>query len=86
MKHYLIQLESMDGPCLLAKRSSLSSSTDTTTEAMAMGITRSEVISRRCRMEQVLPVDRDANEVNATETTDSQDDNTSDIDPVATCG
>lgn len=86
VKHYLIQLESMDGPCLLAKRSSLSSSTDTTTEAMAMGITRSEVISRRCRMEQVLPVDRDANEVNATETTDSQDDNTSAIDPVATCG
>lgn len=81
VKHYLIQLESMDGPSLLAKQLSLSSSTDTTTEAMAMGITRSEVLSRRSRIEQVVQ-----NEVNATETTDSQDDNTSAIDPVATCG
>lgn len=95
VKHYLIQLESMDGPCLLAKRSSFSSSTDTTVEAQLLGITRSELVARRCRMESnqrdiasdaALPSgNRSTNGINLPET-DSQDENTSGVEPVATCG
>lgn len=95
VKHYLIQLESMDGPCLLAKRSSFSSSTDTTVEARQLGITRSELVARRCRMESnqravdpevdALSVNRSMPEINFPET-DSQDENNSAVEPVATCG
>lgn len=96
VKHYLIQLESMDGPsCLLAKRSSFSSSTDTTVEAQLLGITRSELVARRCRMEvnradtapeiQAPSENRSASEANFPET-DSQDENASAVEPVATCG
>ncbi|KAL3790596.1 hypothetical protein HJC23_008802 [Cyclotella cryptica] len=91
VKHYLIQLESIDGPHLLDKRSSFSSSTDTTGEAQLLGITRSELVARRCRLERGQ---RDATEVAARPSsdggnlpeTDSQDENTSVVEPVATCG
>lgn len=95
VKHYLIQLESTDGPCLLAKRSSFSSSTDTTLEAQMLGITRSELVARRCRMEnnqrtataevEAASVNRSMPEINLPET-DSQDENASAVEPVATCG
>jgi hypothetical protein len=97
VKHYLIQLESMDGPRLLAKRSSFSSSTDTTVEAKLLGITRSELVARRCRLESN---DRSIPEAAQAEAqpsvdgrnggyfpeTDSQDENASVVEPVATCG
>lgn len=95
VKHYLIQLESMDGPCTLAKRSSFSSTTDTTAEAQLLGITRSEVVARRCRMGSTqrstaqegesLSAQRNRSDVNFTET-DSQDENASAVEHVATCG
>lgn len=95
VKHYLIQLESKDGPCTLAKRSSFSSTTDTTVEAQLLGITRSELVARRSRMDSTqrptvpegesLQAQRVRGDVNFTET-DSQDENASAVEHVATCG
>lgn len=91
VKHYLIQLESMDGPHLLGKRSSFSSSTDTTVEAQLLGITRSELVARRCRLDrdqrdapEVAP--RPSSDGGIVPETDSQDENSSAVEPVATCG
>lgn len=92
VKHYLIQLEAVDGPRLLISRSSLSSSTDTTMEAQLLGITKTEVHARRCRLErrhgqsQVEAQREGNNQVDRPETEDSQDDTGSAMEPVATCG
>jgi len=88
VKHYLIQLESMDGPHVLGKRSSFSSSTDTTVEAQLLGITRSELVASRCRLERGSPevAPRPSADGGNVPETDSQDDNSSAVEPVATCG
>jgi len=100
VNHYLIQLEAIDGPRLLVSRSSYtSSSTDTTMEARLMGITKTEVYARRCRLER-SPVQNQMGMSQTqqqqqgnndhvdhrTETDESQDGNASMMEPAATCG
>ncbi|KAK1748405.1 hypothetical protein QTG54_000344 [Skeletonema marinoi] len=52
VKHYLIQLEAVNGPrSLVSGSSSTSCATDTTLEAQLLGITKAEVHARRCRLE-----------------------------------
>ena len=87
VKHYLIQLEAVDGPHLLISKSSTSS--DTTMEAQLLGITKTEVHARRCRPDsrqeqnQAVAAQQDNNRP---ETEESPDDNASGMEPVATCG
>ncbi|KAL9189190.1 hypothetical protein ACHAXT_011680 [Thalassiosira profunda] len=90
VKHYLIQLEAVDGPRLLVSRSSFtSSSTDTTMEAKLLGITKTEVHARRCGLEgragqnPSLPPPQGSA---PSQTEDSQDGDSGAMEPVATCG
>ncbi|KAL7541166.1 hypothetical protein ACHAXR_013154 [Thalassiosira sp. AJA248-18] len=86
VKHYLIQLEAVDGPRLLISRSS-SASTDTTMEAQLLGITKTEVQARRCRMERLHAQNQGNDQANRPGTEDSQEENTSSgMEPVVTCG
>ena len=101
VKHYLIQLEAVDGPRLLMSGSS-HSATDTTMEARLLGITKSEVHARRCRLEsrrrnnnaiqnQMMGAHQQqqhqGNNGNVhPETEGSQAENDSAMEPVATCG
>ena len=93
VKHYLIQLEPIDGPRTLKSRSSFfSTSSDTTMEAQLLGITKTEVLARRCRAESRHRHDAEVQQVNAgnqeyiQEAEESQDENGSAMEPVATCG
>ena len=90
VKHYLIQMEAVDGPHSLVSGSSFAScATDTTLEAQLLGITKAEFHARQCRLEsrpeqnvgnqQVIQGDQRENE-------DSPDDNSSAMELVATCG
>lgn len=96
VKHYLIQLEAVDGPRLLVSGSSSSFGTDSTLEAQLLGITKAEFQARRCRVEsrpdqsavnqQVM---NNPEQMDQRETEDSQDDNSntsSAMELVATCG
>lgn len=94
IKHFLIQLEPVDGPRTLRSRSSFSSSaTDTTLEAQLMGITKTELLARRCRIESRQPPqdaevqqEYEADPDIMQEVDESQDENSSSMEPVATCG
>jgi len=94
IKHFLIQLEPVDGPRTLRSRSSFSSSaTDTTLEAQLMGITKTELLARRCRLESRQPPEDaevqqeyEADPDIMQEVDESQDENSSSMEPVATCG
>ena len=95
VKHYLIQLEVVDGPRLLVSRSSYSSSsTDTTMAAQLLGITKAEVQARRCRLErrcvqnqmEMEAAQQGNDQADRPEAEDSQDENASVMEPVATCG
>ncbi|KAL7549016.1 hypothetical protein ACHAWF_012281, partial [Thalassiosira exigua] len=86
VKHYLIQLEAVEGPRLLMSRSSCTSATDTTMEAQLLGITKTEVYARRCRLENhrvqnTMEAQVNDSGVNGPETEDSQDDNASGMEP-----
>lgn len=93
VKHYLIQLEAVDGPRSLVSGSSFTScATDTTLEAQLLGLTKAEVHARRCRLESRLEQNIVNQQVNAQqgdqrENEDSPDDNSSSaMELVATCG
>ena len=87
VKHYLIQLEAVDGPRLLVSRSSFtSSSTDTTMEAKLMGITKTEVHARRCGLEGRAGQNPSLPRPAPSQTEDSQDGDSTAMEPVATCG
>lgn len=87
VKHYLIQLEAVNGPRLLVSGSSFTSgATDTTLEAQLLGITKAEVNARRSRQQnpgdQLQQVDADQRDQE-----ESIDDNSSSaMELVATCG
>jgi hypothetical protein len=89
VKHYLIQLEAVNGPRSLVSGSSFTScATDTTLEAQLLGITKAEVHARRCRLE--TPPEQNATnqsqQGDQREPEDSVDDNSSAMDLIATCG
>ena len=95
VNHYLIQLEAVEGPQLLVSRSSYTS--DTTMEAQILGVTKTEVHARRCRLERRRPHNQmearppagnnNDDPADRPGTEDSQDDNVSSaMEPVATCG
>lgn len=96
VKHYLIQLEAVDGPRMLKSGSSFTSfATDTTLEAQLLGVTKADVRARRCRLEnrseQNIPNQQvlNAEQGDQREIEDSQDDNSnssSAMELVATCG
>ena len=89
VKHYLIQLEAVNGPRSLVSGSSFTScATDTTLEAQLLGITKAELHARRCRLE-TRPEQNAANQGqqgDQREPEDSVDDNSSAMDLIATCG
>jgi hypothetical protein len=93
VKHYLIQLEAVDGPRSLVSGSSFTScATDTTLEAQLLGLTKAEVHARRCRLENRPEQNLGNQQVNVQqgdqrENEDSPDDNSSSaMELVATCG
>lgn len=83
VKHYLIQLEEVEGPCTLMSGSSCASA-DTLLEAKIKGITKAEVYARRCGLKNQMEEGNNDQAIRQ-ETEDSQD-STSGMDPVATCG
>ncbi len=92
VKHYLIQLEAVNGPRSLMSGSSFTSgATDTTLEAQLLGITKAEVHARRCRLES-RPEQNPENQlqqgdVDQRDQEESVDDNSSSaMELVATCG
>ncbi len=91
VKHYLIQLEAVNGPRSLVSGSSFTScATDTTLEAQLLGITKAEVHARRCRLEshpeQNPGIQDQQGDVDQQEREESIDDNSSSMELVATCG
>lgn len=85
LKHYLIQLEAADGPRFLVSRTSnASSSTDTTTAAQLLGITKIDVHARRGRRKRCQNQNQ-REELEQRGVEESHDENAS-IEPVATCG
>jgi len=90
VKHYLIQLEAVDGPRLLMSRSSSISASigsNTTMEALLLGITKTEVHSIRCKRNQHQTGGQQGNDrAGHPETEESQEETTSAMEPVATCG
>lgn len=92
VKHYLIQLEAVNGPRSLVSGSSFTSgATDTTLEAQLLGITKAEVHARRCRLES-RPEQNPGNQVqqgdvDQRDQEESIDDNSSsDMELLTTCG
>lgn len=93
VRHYLIQLEALNGPRSLVSFSSFASyATDTTLEAQCLGITKADVHARRSRLEndpkqnienqQMMNAERGDDQGEAEE---SQDEDSA-MELVATCG
>ena len=76
VKHYLIQLESVDSTRTLMSGSSFASS-DTTEQAQALGLTRTDVKARRCMNQE---------KTNSRAEQESQGSSASVLDAIATCG
>jgi len=78
VKHYLIQLESVDSTRTLMSGSSFASA-DTTEQAQALGVTRTEVKARRCQEKTTSRAEQESQGSSASV-------NSSVLDAIATCG
>jgi len=79
VKHYLIQLESVDSTRTLMSGSSFASA-DTTEQAKALGVTRTEVKARRCQEKATNRAEQQESQGSSASV------NSSVLDAIATCG